>query len=56
MHDYHPNIFILTVAVHVIKFKMARLFLIKGTPYSNSKINEVDEAGKTKVKLACVTH
>ena len=54
MHDYHPNAFILTMAVHVINFKMTRLFLIlEGTPYSNSKINE---AGKTKVKLTCVTH
>ena len=37
MYDYHPNAFILTVAVRVIKFKMTRLSLIKGTPYSDSE-------------------
>ena len=37
MYDYHPNAFILTMAVHVINFKMTRLSLIKGTPHSYGK-------------------
>ena len=50
MYDYHPNAFILTTAVHVIKFKMIRLFLIKGKPYSNSENQRSRRSGENKGK------
>lgn len=50
MYDDHPNAFILTVAVHVIKFKMTRLSLIRGTPYSNSENQRSRRSGENKGK------
>lgn len=38
------------MAVHVIKFKMTRLFLIKGTPYSKSKTQRSRRSRENKGK------